>query len=177
MYSYKDMLEAFCGADSNGYSKVYFSMYHEIVDKDGNRETIAKLDIDKPTINLFVQPGFVMVDFIYKSSQDADLAEQWYFLSDYYSAQNSMNPEDETVPSLVFVLIPKEHEEDFHLLAENPIFPTLQPSDPNNPEPRVIRLIFSESDIAFYHTDGNMINKRDIESQIENEQWGESYEN
>lgn len=177
MISYKEMLEAFCGVDASGHSKVYFSMYHEIVDKDGNRKTVSQLDIDKPVINLFVQPGYVMVDFIYQSSSDADLAEQWYFLSNYYNYQNSMDPEEETIPAFVLVLIPKEHESDFHLLAENPIFPTLQPSDPQNPEPRVIRLIFSESDIAFYHTAPDLINKREIESEIENEQWGDSYEN
>lgn len=177
MNSYKEMLEAFCGVDASGHSKVYLSMYHEMVDKYGNRETIAELDLDKPVINLFVQPGFVMVDFIYQSSKDADLAEQWYFLSNYYQHQNSMNPEEETIPAFVLVVIPKEHESEFHLLAENPIFPTLQPSDPQNPEPRVIRLIFTEENIAFYHTDENLIDKRKIENKIEDEQWGGSYEN
>lgn len=167
--SYNDLLEAMCGKNVLGFSKCYIQLFQEEIEKDGTINRIDDLFIDKPIINMFVQPGSVLVDFIYKSSRDEDLNYQWEFMNGYYIASNSTNDETGVSPSLTVLIVPRDYDGEYYAIGQNPLMVVLTPSEPTNPDPKIIRAIFREDQFQFLHADPKDIDKEGILKEIDSE--------
>ena len=167
--SMRDVIVAASGPDERGYPKCDVAMFYEIMNHKGEVvKRVRDMVFSKPIIKVFHSPGFVQIDFIYRSKGDFDLRSQWDLLEFYSSPEHSVDEESGLLPLLVLQIFPKALKYEYHIFAINPIFHTLQPANPQS-DPTVIRLVFPEEDVQVIHADAAELNEQKLDAEIEEE--------
>ena len=142
-----ELIQAISGADEHGYGKCVISIQPQRCDADGNVvNTDDEYVTEKPVVQVFRQPGgYVLVDFVFDSVQDADLRNMYFILEDFFAASNSSDDDDEDFPLMSLSLVPQSLNGEYFAIGFNPIFYALTPDDFTG-EPKIIRLVFVSQD-------------------------------
>lgn len=166
MLSEKEVLIAACGKDRDGYSKSAVKIDNAIINVNTGDESIVKeLLIDDAIVNIFRNAQMTMLDLTYDNPENYEFENLIRFLQDATQTENTMDSQQQHVPSIVITVCPKELEFEYYITGIHALW-CIQPSQAGGVNDTV-RLIFTNSLFHVYHMD--LEKMLDVESETDYE--------
>lgn len=164
-----EIIKASCGKNEDNNPNCSFTLCTQkwsIMEEDKEPETIGEHPAYKPVLDMQKHGKFIQIDLEYPTSSDIDLKIMWNMLEKYGQELDEVNEDSESIPMSALTIVPLVYEGCYYMIAINPIFWTLQPSQPGK-EATVIRLLYEEENLNFYEASEEDIDIEGIEADVD----------
>lgn len=144
----RKIMEVINGSLDDRTPKCTISFTNEMynVDTQDARTLIAKV-LSKPVVNIRQHGKYINMDFLFKQSGDVDLKLLWKVFETYGTLMDSVDESSKEIPLNSVVIIPEAFSGVYFLMAQAPIFWTLQAPFPGK-EATMIRLFYEQESVA-----------------------------
>ena len=163
-----DYFKDISGLNDYGHPKARVMIRRYTVFSDGTQTENGAYIVEKPIVKIYAQPRFVTIRLDFEQSIDLDLKDFWELLEDFFDPMNSVSYSDDELesgvytddtgehmvyfPMLDLVLSPIGRETEYVIGAVNPVLKGLSPNSPDNLDPCVLNLVFSEDCVSINDT-------------------------
>lgn len=163
-----EIIKAACGKNENNNPNCSLTLCTQkwSVMEDKEPETIGEHPAYRPVLDLQKHGKFIQIDLEFPALSDIDLKIMWNMFEKYGRELDEVDDNSESIPVSALTIVPLVYEGGYYMIAINPIFWTLQPSQPGK-EATVIRLLYEEENLNFYEASEEDINIEDIEADVD----------
>lgn len=156
----QDILQKLIG-EENGVPKAGITMSVALIDEQKNIVDAGNYSSYKSIVDIIRLGDYIQLDLKFKSSLDGDLSILWNILEDYAYKINHTEEFDDKEPFVSITLVSSDLLFDYFITITNPIFWSLQPEKPNEPN-NIIRMCFCLKDLLVYKS--NVPAEQEIEN-------------
>lgn len=163
-----EIIKAACGKNEDNNPNCTFTLCTQkwSIMEDKEPETIGEHPAYKPVLNIQKHGKFIQIDLEYPATSDTDLKIMWNMLEKYGRELDEVDDDSESIPMSVLTMVPLVYEGCYYMIAINPIFWALQPSQPGK-DATVIRLLYEEENLNFYEASEEDIDIESVEADVD----------
>ena len=172
-----EIIKAACGLDENGEPRSVVRMEAKILhlSGEGSEETLSEMTLDDPCVNIHRSFRYTMVDLEFGDSKNEEYTRSVKMLKESTSPEQSMDLENDRVPTLVLTVVPKEFDGEYFICGMHGTW-CLMPSVPDQPADTV-RFLFENELIHTFKLDDEAISEGENEADEDVDiMYGESTE-
>lgn len=149
-YTIKDIIDKITGEEDN-LPKAAVTMNVVLLDQDQNVVDAGNYSAYKPIVDIVRLGNYIQIDLKFKSTLDNDLNVFWRIIEDYAYKINHTEEYGGKEPGLSLTIVPSDLECKYFVIANSPIFWSLQPEKPNEPN-NILRMCFELNNFLIYET-------------------------
>ena len=172
-----EIIKAACGLDENGEPRSVVRMEAKILhlSGEGSEETLSEMTLDDPCVNIHRSFRYTMVDLEFGDSKNEEYTRSVKILKESTSPEQSIDLENDRVPTLVLTVVPKEFDGEYFICGMHGTW-CLMPSVPDQPADTV-RFLFENELIHTFKLDDEAISEGENEADEDVDiMYGESTE-
>lgn len=168
----EEILQAINGLSEKNGPKATVTFTNELENIDTDKvKTLSSKSLFNPEVLVQPHGEYIQIDFIFKKASDVDIKILWKVFEKYGLLLGTLNEKSKEIPVNSVVIIPTAFDEQYFLIAENPIFWTLQPTFPGK-EITMIRTLFEQKNVNICKADFDIDELQEAEAkkiEMENE--------
>lgn len=146
-----DILNAFKATDSRGKRMTVTEFRKSFFNVAANEAThgYAIMATMEPAVSLEQCGGYTTVVLKFDYARNPEMNRIWHMLEDYGTEQAELEPDAEEIPVLSITVVPMLLGGQYGMVAHDPIFYHMQPSDAMQDYCDEIRIVFEPDSVAF----------------------------
>lgn len=162
-----EIITSIKGFDSKGLANCSVSSTCELW--NANTQAVKEVQsyaMRKPSVEIQRRGDYVQIDFEFISSLDSELKILWGALEEYGRLMSEVTESSIELPNYSIAILPHSGDENYYLMAVNPIFWTVQPKVPGM-QTNIIRTVFNTFNFFVMEADALDFNEAEAEAKRE----------
>lgn len=165
MMTERDVFLASCGVGEEGQGKSVMQVATKFLNiADDTEEIVRQLTMDGAVVNIFRSMRFTMVDLKFGSGTDYDFIQTVQLLSEFTTAENSIDDNAERIPCVQLTLMPKQLEGEYYVCGIHGTW-CVMPSEAGR-MPDMVRFMFDNDCLHTYRINEDAIDEDLIEEAV-----------